>query len=74
MITTLNKMKLKIEIYLYCKFEIFKVLNEIVLRMNSWNKIYCKFEIIISIKMKLKCEITYTGYLKYFKCYKWNAL
>ena len=27
MITVLNKVKLKIEKYLYCKFEIFKVLK-----------------------------------------------
>ena len=35
MITVLNKVKLKIEIKIYCEFEIFQVLNEIVLRMNS---------------------------------------
>ena len=35
MITDLNKVKLKVEIEIYCKFEIFKVLNEIVLRMNN---------------------------------------
>ena len=35
MITTMNKVKLKIENYLYYKFEIFKVLKINGYRMNS---------------------------------------